>query len=189
MGDKIFVVHGASYLRSENYFFQKVIELFYAMFNVRPSYVERRKWAEELGVPKKDICYLKWSGSIFDVGKTVDELVGLIESERDVKIVSSSIGTHIALQAAKRTSNVKRIVALCGVFSYIDLDVEFIDIVSRKDLFQSFFRFCFNPFGRSLQSLKIIVPRITHDMFQDNPVIMEGYFKGKKVSDLINYFL
>jgi len=191
MGNRIVIIHGAHYLQSKSKFGKFLIGKFYGFFNVKPSYATKKKWLAKINAREEDVSYLEWSGNIFseDVSQAVDDLAEEISNGGEVVVISSSIGTHIALQATRKTKKIKKIISLCGVFSYVNSDIEFIDIVSRRDSFQSFFRFLFNPFGRHLQSLKIILPGLRHDGFQKDPIIKRGYFKSKRVSDLVNEFL
>ncbi|MFZ2150297.1 MAG: hypothetical protein WAV15_04020 [Minisyncoccia bacterium] len=194
MKEKIIIIEGASYLRSDIKLVQKLIVLFYKIFNVVPFYdKEHEKWLKLIENGNREMIYFDWSGQVWPhvVNKAARKLALLVEKEGPVKIISTSLGTQIAIKASKHTQNIKKIVSLSGVYTPRPISIEFIDIYSTSDRFANVFR-CLLKFiaiHRRIKRREVILHNIRHDQFRDDLRFTEGEFKGFTMSELLNHFL
>lgn len=194
MKEKIIIIEGASYLRSNIQWVQKLILLFYKIFNVVPFYEkEHEKWLKLIENGKREITYFDWSGQIWPhvVNRTARRLALFVKDKGPVKIISTSLGTQIAIKATKHTSNITKIVSLSGVYTPRPISIDFIDIYSTSDRFANVFR-CLLKFiaiYRRIKRREVVLHNIRHDQFRDNMRFTDGEFKGFTMSELLNHFL
>ena len=194
MKEKIIIIEGASYLRSDIKWIQKLIVLFYKIFNVVPFYAkEHEKWLKLIENGNREMIYFDWSGQIWphEVNRAARRLALFVKDKGPVKIISTSLGTQIAIKASKHTSNITKIVSLSGVYTPRRISIDFIDIYSTSDRFANVFRCLlrFVAIYRRINRREVILHDIRHDQFRDNMRFTNGEFKGFTMSKLLNNFL
>lgn len=194
MKETIVIIRGANYLKSNSKTFQKIILGFYKMFNIVPVYSKQKeKWVNALRKCNREIIYFRWSGSFWqsEVLKHSKILKELIKNKKNVKIISVSLGTQIAINVAKNSNNVVKIISIGGVYKPTNISIPFIDIRFIPDNFSNFFRelFWFFSLSRKMLRQEILLHGAGHDDLHDNIKITNGTFKGKNISYLLNYFL
>ena len=194
MKETIIIIRGANYLSSNIKFFRSLILLFYKTFNVIPYYGwKREEWIKFLNKNNRRLIYFNWSGNFwkFAVSRASSDLLELIKNKKCVKIIACSLGAQIAINVARKDDNVVKIVSIGGVYKPHNLKIPSIDIRSKTDYFCNFFNnlFLFFSITKKTKKKEIWLNNIRHNDFHNNITIKTGKFKGKSLSELLNFCL
>ena len=192
--ETIIIIEGASYLKSEVKWVQRLIILFYKIFNVVPFYArEEEKWIKLIHNDHCNVVYFEWSGEIWPhvINKTARELAKFLNDVGPVKVISTSLGTQISLKALRYTKNITKIISLSGVYTPVPVSIPFVDIYSASDRFANFFRgiLKLTTIHGRIKRREVILHNLRHDQFRDNFEFTDGEFKGFTMSELLNHFL
>jgi|GEM_PF-3905843 hypothetical protein len=194
MKEKIIIINGSNYPRSDIPWVQKLImSLWYKIFNVVPFYEkENDKWLKLIENNNREIVYFNWPGQVWPsvVNKAGRQLALFVKDKGPVKIISTSLGTQVALKASKYAPNICKIISLAGAYTPYPISIDFIDIYSTSDHLANLGRGLLSFFFfKKIKRREVILHNIRHDQFHEDITISEGEFKGFTMSGLINHFL
>lgn len=192
--EKIIIIEGANYMRSHIRWVQKLVILFYRMFNVVPFYTrDDEKWVRLIENNHRQIVYFEWSGQVWPwvVNQTAREFALFLKDKGPVKVISTSLGTQVAIKAIKHNANITKIISLSGVYTPVPISIPFVDIYSTSDRFANSLRGILKFFAihGKIKRTEVILNNIRHDQFRDNLRFADGEFKGLTMSELLNRFI
>ena len=194
MKETIIIIDGCDYIKSESRFLQKLILIVYRMFNVVPLYSnEAFEWAKRLEKKEREVIFFDWSHSFWpsEVTASSEALKDLIAKKGPVRIVSFSMGSQLAINAARASKNVLEILSVSGVFRPHHIDAPFVEVRSSTDYFGNFWRdvFWVFSFHKKMHREIFTLHGIRHDEFHRDIPIQDGEFRGRKISWVIDYLL
>lgn len=201
----VIIVPGAKYVKTNLKFLHKIIVSFYEMLNVHHpihnNYAEL--WTKRLTKEGRKVFYLHWNRgfSNFSVNLAKKKLKKIIHSHKnshDVKIAGISLGGEIAVETANELSDdsIKKIILICATNENknIDLEIPIINIYSSADLLAKISTKILAPvkggvrlIGRTVTNLEI--HDFGHDDFCLDKEIKYGAFKGKTMTQLVDFLL
>lgn len=181
-------------------FFKHILQFFGVVY---PVHRHRDVWKNKIHSKDGIVYWMPWNGwvDLVSIAIAKKRLRKLIKEQQNKKIsiVAVSLGTKIVLDVIKNmeNENIKKIVLVCGVNDYRKSNFKhqkIINIYSMEDSFSGLAISIYAPFsgGKKLvgKNIKnVIVPGMTHDDFSSNEKIKSGKFKGRTITQLINYFL
>ncbi|MDD5417964.1 MAG: hypothetical protein PHW96_03735 [Candidatus Nanoarchaeia archaeon] len=198
MEETVVVIHGSKYPNpnTKNLFLRNLVRFGYKIFKVTPDmeYPEvREKWLSKIAKKGRDILYFDWEGKPLPkyVNKAAQDLINLIKTKDNVKIITNSIGAAIALKVSERVNNVKKIISLSGVYRKSKADVDFLDVRSKDDKFANVCKAGLNllSFTKMKNRKLVLIEKFRHHEFQKDKQITGGNFKGMNISQILEYFL
>jgi len=189
----VIYVHGARPIGSDSQLIQMIILQMYKLLNVVPNYSNTYpSWVNSLSNDGHDVIIFKWSGKIWpwQISRGANALATLVEERQEpVHVVSHSLGTWVAIQASLKTSRIKSITSVCGVYRQFDKKIPFTQIVSKSDRLERWGNFIANV-GKTITSQnRIFIPHRRHDEFSNNFALPKRKFTHKRFSDLLLYLL
>ncbi|MFA5651870.1 MAG: hypothetical protein WC933_00720 [Candidatus Paceibacterota bacterium] len=200
----LIIVPGSKYSNSKVLFLQKIILFFYSFVGVKPVYMNYAVEEEKRLIKDGRKCvYLHWSRGIsgFSVFFAVEKLkreINHYKNKHKIKLLGSSLGAQIVLDAAKTCENsIEKVVLLCPVINYDKTPIKSVPVISIYSVYDELSRLgnkIMNPFRKNMDLIgknvnNIIIPEFTHDDFSADREIRNGIYKGKTITQLVNDFL
>ncbi len=200
----VIIVPGSKYIKSrpgiEQYFllwFYKTVRIFKP---ISANYA--KDWRKRVNSKNREVLWLHWGRGITFISKwfAVRKLRRLLRHHRShkIKLIGISLGGAISLEAVEKEKNnsVNKIILVCSTNEdkTPDFDTKIINIYSEKDLFARLATKVLAPVhgGQKLHGKHVVnvqIPDMTHDEFCADSRIKKGKYKGKSITQLINYFL
>lgn len=201
----VIIVPGAKYIKSNLKFFQKIIVSFYEMMNVHHpihnNYAEL--WTKRLGKEGRKVFYLHWNRGFSNYSvnlakRKLKRIINEYQNNHDVKIAGISLGGEIAIETANELNDdsIKKIILICSTNKNqnISLKMPIINIYSSVDLLAKISTRILAPVKGGMRLIgktvtNLVIDDFSHDDFCLDKEIPYGAFKGKTMTQLVDFLL
>ncbi|MFC1727869.1 alpha/beta hydrolase [Nanoarchaeota archaeon] len=203
--DLIIIVPGSNFRGSKKKTIKRIIVYLYSLVHIfRLIYYNYAKlWTKKLDKKGRKLIWLHWSRgitqlSIFFAVKKLNNLIKQYKNRYNIKLVGISLGGEIIQEAANKfdDDSIKKIILVCSTNEHkkTNLKTKIVNIYSSYDIFAKLSSIILNPIhggtvlsGENVKNIDL--PKFTHHEFCEDAKIKKGKYKGKTITNLIDYFL
>jgi hypothetical protein len=182
---------------------REVVDIFAFKFKLNFIYDNySKKWKRGLKLRGQEFVSMNWLGvsRLFNcyMKSKLKKLIDLY-SDYEISLVGLSMGGNLVIDVLDEVDlkNIKKVVLVASVNNVRSLDFKRLDIVNiysdEDSLIKLAMKFLF--FNRGSKALEgksvrnVDLPNVSHQGFCNNVEVKSGKFKGRKVLEVVRYFL